>query len=383
MSSRKLKVGLVWLGLKEGRSGLDVYARNLAKNLSLNSQVSLHIWVRLEDAEREHFNDMECTIHSMECRGALQEILWIHKHLNSELKYQKIDIVHLPCHRRMPFISFDIPVITTVHDILPLEGKRSYGFFHTLYHYFLLHGALKNAQAIIVPSHATKDALVKHCSRLYPKIYFISHGVDIKLFHPIELQQAKELIAQKYQIHTPYFLYISRIEHPQKNHVRLIEAFNAYRNANPNSQMALVFCGAIWPGSDPVIRAIHSSFYSSSIFHLEDIPSEDLKYLYSAAKGTVIPSYAEGFGFTLLEAAACGSRIACSDIDVFKENAPGDTLLFDPFDITSITSSLNKLEKSGEGEVKNKSRFDIESYSWESYVKRIINIYNAMVVSDE
>lgn len=383
MGIRKLNVGLIWLGLKGGRSGLDVYARNLAKNLSSNSQVSLHLWVRSEDSQREHFNDMDCTIHSIECKGALREILWIHKYLNSELKDEKIDIVHLPCHRRMPFISFDIPIVTTVHDILPLEGKRSYGFSHTFYHYFLLHGALKKAQAIIVPSQATKDALIKRSTKLGSKIHSISHGVDTKLFHSVDLHEAQELIAQKYQIHKPYFLYISRIEHPQKNHLRLIEAFNAFRNANPNSEMALVFCGAIWPGSDPVIQEVESSSYASSIFHLQDIPSEDLKYLYSAAKGTVIPSYAEGFGFTLLEAAACGSPIACSDIDVFKENAPEETLFFDPFDITSITSSLKKLVKSDEAETKNKLRFDIASYSWESYVKRIINIYKALVVSDE
>jgi hypothetical protein len=39
---------------------------------------------------------------------------------------------------------------------------------------------------------------------------------------------ARAVVAQRFGLHQPYFLYVSRLEHPGKNHLGLIRAFNEF-----------------------------------------------------------------------------------------------------------------------------------------------------------
>jgi glycosyltransferase involved in cell wall biosynthesis len=52
-------------------------------------------------------------------------------------------------------------------------------------------------------------------------------------------------VALRYGLKQPFFLYIARLEHPGKNHVRLIEAFGRFK-AETNSDWQLVLGGSDW-----------------------------------------------------------------------------------------------------------------------------------------
>jgi glycosyltransferase involved in cell wall biosynthesis len=55
-----------------------------------------------------------------------------------------------------------------------------------------------------------------------------------------------------------------------------------------------------------------------------------LRALYSAARVCVCPSMYEGFGFTVLEAMACGTPVVCSSTTSLPEVAGEAALFFDP-----------------------------------------------------
>jgi glycosyltransferase involved in cell wall biosynthesis len=52
---------------------------------------------------------------------------------------------------------------------------------------------------------------------------------------------------------------------------------------------------------------------------IEDCTNEDLRALYSTAALLLFPSVAEGFGWPLIEAQACGCPVLCSEAGPFKE----------------------------------------------------------------
>ena len=54
--------------------------------------------------------------------------------------------------------------------------------------------------------------------------------------------------------------------------------------------------------------------------------------LLSQSKALLFPSFAEGLGIPILEAAALGVSCIVSDIPVFREIAPADTVFLDPLD---------------------------------------------------
>src|SRR5262249_14177461 len=56
--------------------------------------------------------------------------------------------------------------------------------------------------------------------------------------------------------------------------------------------------------------------------------------------GVVIPSFAEGFRIPLIEGAALGRPVFCSDIPVFREIGGDDPFYFEPHDAGSIASAI-------------------------------------------
>ena len=57
------------------------------------------------------------------------------------------------------------------------------------------------------------------------RITTVPNGLDHARFSPGDRHAASQFVAQRYQLRPPFFLFVSRLEHPAKNHVRLIEAF--------------------------------------------------------------------------------------------------------------------------------------------------------------
>ena len=62
--------------------------------------------------------------------------------------------------------------------------------------------------------------------------------------------------------------------------------------------------------------------------------------LFASARAVVFASLAEGFGIPIVEGAAFGAPVICSDIDVFREIAGDDALYFDPRDARSLTAAV-------------------------------------------
>ncbi|APW61672.1 glycosyltransferase [Paludisphaera borealis] len=152
----------------------------------------------------------------------------------------------------------------------------------------------------------------------------------------------------------PYFLTVCRFA-PEKNLIRLIEAFALYRGqAEPGKAWDLVVCGG-GPQADEVEKAVERSGCGSAIHRPGFLQADALSRWYAFAGGFVLASVSEPWGLVANEAAAAGlplllsSRAGCARTLVpDPEGITGAR--FDPFDASRMAAKLSWLAERPEAE---------------------------------
>ena len=80
-----------------------------------------------------------------------------------------------------------------------------------------------------------------------------------------------------------------------------------------------------------------------NIISINCVNDEELISLYSNAYGVISASFYEGFGIPLIEARFFNCpRLFCSDIPVYRELNPTNTIYFDTLDVNDIQRKVFK-----------------------------------------
>ena len=113
--------------------------------------------------------------------------------------------------------------------------------------------------------------MLRFCGVHETKVAAVYNGIDHSVFRPS--------VAGVRRFEFPYFLYIARLEHPAKNHIRLIEAFELFHERmNGKSPHRLVLGGADWHGAEEVHARIRSSSVKDRIVVLGFVDAAELPY---------------------------------------------------------------------------------------------------------
>jgi len=171
-------------------------------------------------------------------------------------------------------------------------------------------------------------------------------------------------------------LYISRIEHPGKNHVRLIEAYSRLPRSLAEAH-PLVIAGADWKDAEVVHAAAAKSPHADLIRFTGFVANEDMPRLWEEAGFYVFPSRFEGFGLSLVEAMAKGIPCACSNNGSLGEIAADVAITFDPESVDEIADALRRLLS--EPETERAARIargleHVKKFSWSDHAKGIAEL---------
>ncbi|MPN26849.1 D-inositol-3-phosphate glycosyltransferase [bioreactor metagenome] len=173
-----------------------------------------------------------------------------------------------------------------------------------------------------------------------------------------------------------YILYVSRIEHPGKNHLNLIKAYEML-DESLRAEHPLVIAGADWHGAETVHRYALESMDPARIIFTGFIAASDLYDAYMHAACYVFPSYFEGFGLSLIEAMHYGIPCCCSDNSSLGEIGEGAALLFPPSEPEAIAVALTKIltDQPLRERLIEAGRKRAAMFSWSDHVAKIVGIY--------
>ena len=167
---------------------------------------------------------------------------------------------------------------------------------------------MRLADAIITDSRAIQHEVQEQVNRP-EKVVAVPLGVDPALFHSHPTLE-DEAILKSLGVQKPYFLFAGTIE-PRKNLSRILSAYLQARRegVKPN----LVIAGRLGWKHDTI------PLYQEGVVGVGFVTDAQLAALYRHAESLLAPSLYEGFDLPVVEAAACGTPVICSDIPVHHE----------------------------------------------------------------
>ena len=377
-----MRIALSTSVIQRGKSGLAQYVLALVKALLPHaSRHDIRLLVLEED--RQFFNfaagRMDIVSVAEKYRPPVRDIAWHQIMLPRWLKAHNIDVLHVPSLGRM-LRSAPCALVATIHDLAPFHVPRKYDCARMLYRRVVARRLAHCQDQIIAISQSTALDIERFFQIPPSRVHIVHHGIDRQRFAPADRAKAKADAAARWELTKPFFLYVSRIEHPGKNHVRLIEAFNRYKAAaNPDWQLALV--GSDWSGSDVVHAAAQRSPFARDIHFLGFVDDAAVPTLYRAAEAMVFPSLWEGFGLPLVEAMACGCPVLTSGRGSLSEVAGDAAGTFDPENVEEIVAALQRLatDAGWRTHLREAGTINARRFSWEENAERVLGVYEQAV----
>lgn len=340
-----MKIGVSTLGGDGGKSGISQYIRALLKEFAALQSSELQFEVIAHEDELDFFlpeRELPFVTVSPALRPPRKNQLWHQTHLPGLCRQRGYDVLFLTAGNRRLAWSLPCPSVGTVFDFSLLHIKGKYGPVQEFYITQVLPALARRLTHVITLSDASKKDIIQFAKVPESRITVIPAAADPERFQVRSECEARRVVAERLKLEKPYLLYVSRIEHPGKNHYRLIEAFEILKKkwVLPHQ---LVFVGSDWNGAEEVHARAEASPLKDEILFTGFTPSELLPHLYAAADAFVFPSLWEGFGLPVLEAMQAGVPVACSNVASLPEVAGDAAVLFDPSQPETIAAALEKL----------------------------------------
>ncbi|KQO70790.1 glycosyl transferase family 1 [Methylobacterium sp. Leaf87] len=130
----------------------------------------------------------------------------------------------------------------------------------------------------------------------------------------------------------PTFVACGTIE-PRKNHLGLLNLWRDLAQRHGPATPRLVLVGRRgWEAENIIDMLERCPAMRAHVIEVGGLSSHGLARLLQGATALLMPSFAEGYGLPVVEAAACGLPVVASDLAVHREIGSGFAHLLDPLD---------------------------------------------------
>ncbi|MFA6521065.1 MAG: glycosyltransferase family 1 protein [Candidatus Gracilibacteria bacterium] len=265
------------------------------------------------------------------------------------------------------FLPRKIKSIITVHDLVSFLHPNLHQAKATILEHLFFRMAMRKTAHILVPSHNTKNDLMKMFRCTESKITVTHLGVSEKFFRiPENLKAVKE----KYNLPDNFILTVSGLE-PRKNISALVDAVSSAENLKGAK---LVIVGSKGWKSEKLQQKIAG--LKNSVHHILNCEDDELAVFYHLAKIFVYPSLYEGFGLPPLEAMASGCPVICSNISSLPEVCGNAALMFNPNSVDELKSAIEKLlaDEKLRAELKEKGLLHAKNFTWQKTAEKTLSV---------
>jgi glycosyltransferase involved in cell wall biosynthesis len=247
--------------------------------------------------------------------------------LRRELELDRLAAVHFPLSVMLPVVERP-PAATTILDIQHEFLPEFFSKPELAYRKLVYARTARASRRVITISEHARETLVERMGLPAERVRAIYFGVDHERFRPAPGPRED-------------FLFYPAVRWPHKNHERLFEAARTLGRR-------LVLTGGGHEGK-PVPAGVEVR---------GRVSDEELVRLFQTCAALVFPSLYEGFGQPPLEAMACATPVAVSDIPPLREVCGDAAAYFDPLDPDSIAAGVEEaLRRGGDAGPPRAARF--------------------------
>ena len=340
--------------------------RNLICLLDNASSDTEYVIYTYEDMKEFVFKNPHVTVktYPVSKMSSMKNLLWTTFKFPGVVKKEKADKALIPNFTLLLFKH--VPTVVIIHDLIEFNVKDKFSpkkmFYRTKIADPLM---VKRSDKIITVSENSKRDLVKFLNAPEKKITVVYNGVDQEKFHRMEELKAEAILKAK-GWPTDYILYAGTIDHPGKNAIAVVKAFEELKRSGKYDGQC-VLAGMPGSGFEYVRNYIDKSEYKNQIVITGFVSDEELIALYSKCATFVFVSLYEGFGIPPLEALSCGAKVVVSNTSSLPEvvGEVGETV--DPNNINAISDKIYKCittKKSNNQDEKVKNH--LNNYNWKN-----------------
>ncbi len=292
---------------------------------------------------------------------------WFEIRIPLLLKSYKADVFLSP-DGQLSLLS-SVPQVAVIHDLnffhhpeqLPPLVRWYYNTFFPRY-------ARKAARIATVSEYTRQDIIQSY--GIDPAIIDVTwNGCNARYIPLTEKQNAETRKA--FTQGESFFLFVGLII-PRKNLIRLMQAFNRFKEKTGSSMKLLVVGEKKWwdAAHDNALQALQ---YQKDIVFAGRLQPEELHKVLAAAHAlTFVPTF-EGFGIPILEAFSTGTPVITSNVTSMPEVAGDAALLANPFDVDDIADKMIQLFSSPQlhQSLREKGMLRKNEFSWDKTAARL------------
>lgn len=302
-------------------------------------------------------------------RHPLLFYIWFEWAVKKALKKYKIDLFFSPD----GYLSLGSPVkqIAVIHDLnyehhredLPKEVLRYLRYYFPKF--------AQKAHHIITVSEYSRQDIIKTYGIDPGKITAVWNGAS-DAFKQVSKEKQQE-IKSRYTDGSDYFLFVGAL-HPRKNLIRLIQAFELFKQQTQSQTKLLIVGEMLWKNKQ--FKEAISSENHSEIRFTGHLSLEELTLVMGSAKLFTFVPYFEGFGIPLVEAMKCGTPILSGNLTSLPEVAGDAAEYCDPLDIRDISEKMILLDSDNE-RLEELSKLGLQrsvDFSWDKCAEGVAKV---------
>jgi glycosyltransferase involved in cell wall biosynthesis len=301
-------------------------------------------------------------------------------HCSAVLKRLDCDVTHVPhlfwFPRRMP-----CPYVVTAHDLLDhLYKARGGSGIKRFLHFNFTRRVLRHADRIFAVSRFTKSEIEKLFGIDPGKIQVVYNAIDQRFLTGHATDADRQFLAERYQVTYPFVLYAGRIS-PQKNLVRIIEAFSALKADLVKQELypdlKLIIIGDELSKHPDLRRTVIRGGVQNDVRFMGFVPIEVLRLFYDLAKVFVFPSLYEGFGLPPLEAMAHGTPVLTSNTSSIPEVVGNAAVMVNPENVFEMMRALERvlIDQALREKMRLRGYEQVKKFSWKNSAEAILKAY--------
>lgn len=273
-----------------------------------------------------------------------------------------------------------IPTVVTMHDVAWRTFPAMYHWIDRQLYEWKYGRSCQDATRVIAISESTKRDVMRFYHVPEERIEVIYQPVQQLYYQPLDQEEVAQVIARNLpSLPKDFILYVGSIN-SRKNLLAAVEALALIPADQRPFLLAIGNGGEYRQKVEARIHELHLEPYVHIESEMHD--SVALQALYAQAQAFVYPSFYEGFGLPVVEAALQHTPVITTTVSSLPEAAGPDACLIDPHDKEAVAAIAHYYERlTGDASYRDEVATKMEAYARQMFspelaTRKVVNLYN-------